>query len=185
MSRHDDGERLRQIGGEQRPNGGTDSEESERAALHHNSIHKHRAGQYALAVIGTLAAFAAIILLALGTAGFVRTTQLAETNRDILQTQIHDRAIARDATCLIFERAYQRSVRQLKNTYAYLVQSRTTEHSTEQTQLLYQFVVAGLPQTEQEARDNLPPFYCRPPDIGSAKPFPKLPSRPALLADLP
>lgn len=44
------------------------------------SIHRHRRGQYLLAAVGALAALAAIVLLALGTTAFVRTTDQVEVN---------------------------------------------------------------------------------------------------------
>ena len=73
-------DRLRHVGGEHRPDHGTIEEEAERARMHHRSIHRHRAGQYALAVVGTLATLTAIILLALGTTAFVRTSEQVKLN---------------------------------------------------------------------------------------------------------
>ncbi len=58
------------------------------------SIHRHRMGQYFLAVVGTLATLCAIILLALGTTAFVRSSEQIKHNTEFRQNQVRVERLA-------------------------------------------------------------------------------------------
>jgi hypothetical protein len=190
-----DADRLPYPSGNPRPDHGTRAVEDANRELHHDTIHRHRIGQYVLAIVGTLAALAAMVLLALGTAGFVRTTQLAqETHKIVVDARAEQRQRI-DQNCYLFETDHLDDVTQLRNTYRFLEAARSSVNTADNTTVLYQFIVAGLPELEKRAHKDNAPDYCDLPGakaeargaavVGRPEPDPVVPDRPKSLRDLP
>jgi hypothetical protein len=80
----------------------------------------------------------------------------------------------RDQACVLFERQHAKDVRQLVQTYDYLVGLTPKQRARG----INPAVIATLPQTEDSARTSTPPRYCFSPGVGLAEPKPRIPSRP-------
>ena len=87
----------------------------------------------------------------------------------------------RDQSCLLFERQHQADVRQLVQTYSYIL--GLTGEALKQS--LNKAVLASVPQVEQKAKTSVPPAYCASTDVGSSEPFPEIPERPRGLLTQP
>lgn len=84
----------------------------------------------------------------------------------------------RDQACLVNEKKQREKVRQLSETYRFLLAQKA---AGEDSSVLYRFIVAALPQQEKNALlDEAAPF-CDEPGIGLPEPDPRIPKRPAAL----
>lgn len=81
-----------------------------------------------------------------------------------------------DQLCVIFERQYATNVRQLAATYAYLKGLSPSELRAPTG--INKAVLIGLPETEAQATNSMPPAFCAPRDVGLPERFPAIPKRP-------
>lgn len=79
----------------------------------------------------------------------------------------------RDDSCEISEREHLTDVKALRQTYKYIDSLKPDEVKD----TLNQFIIANMPQTEQNARIDVAPEYCDEPHIGLPEPDPVLPKK--------
>jgi hypothetical protein len=77
-----------------------------------------------------------------------------------------------DQACLLFEKSHLRDVKQLRQTYKFLEETRGREVE------LRPFILAGLPAQEVEASNDDAPPFCDEPGVGLPEPDPVVPQRP-------
>lgn len=80
----------------------------------------------------------------------------------------------RNQTCKLFERQYRNNVRAVSQTYEYIGQLKPDELKD----TLNVFIIRNLSQTEQTAKDTVPPTYCDAPGVGLSGVNPSIPTRP-------
>lgn len=133
-----------------------------------------------------LLAFIAVAVAAIYSSS--RTFDLARENRAILErTQINQARIQaegierRHQICLGDEREHALNVERLDNTYRYLMELSDAELEAAgraDGDLLNRFVLANLPQTEEQAANDSAPAFCDEANIGLPEPDPVVPQRP-------
>jgi hypothetical protein len=90
----------------------------------------------------------------------------------------------RNQTCVIFERKQKKDVDQLRDTYHYLAQLSPREYAEAKAgrgELLNRAVIANLPKTVADAKEDDAPEFCDAPGVGLPEPDPVLPKRPRRL----
>lgn len=136
-----------------------------------------------------LLAFIAVAVAAIYSSG--RTFDLARENRVILErTQTNQARIEaegierRHQICLGDEREHAVNVERLGNTYRYLAELSDAELEAARRgegDLLNRFVLANLPETEEQAAIDSAPGFCDEANIGLPEPDPVVPRRPERL----
>lgn len=96
------------------------------------------------------------------------------------QQRLNDTRTRVDESCKISERGHLEDVRQLRQTYRYLLQLTPAERQ----QPLNRFIIGQLPRTEREARTDNAPSYCDRAGVGLPEPDPVIPKRPKRLRHL-
>lgn len=81
-----------------------------------------------------------------------------------------------DQLCVGFERQYAANVRQLAATYAYLKGLSPGELRAPSG--INKAVLVGLPETETQATNSMPPAFCAERGVGLPEKFPTIPKRP-------
>lgn len=121
----------------------------------HTSLHRHKAGQYALAVVSVLATFAVVIGIVLGTAGFVRTTQLAEANKATLAAALKEREARSIANAEAVVRGCANDNRQADyNDFLLNELIRSANKSPEPSTVQEQHITEGLRKGIDALREN-------------------------------
>lgn len=82
-----------------------------------------------------------------------------------------------DQTCQIFEGQHLADVRQLRDTYRYLLQLSPVEKRDG----INRYVIGRLPETEKRARTDTAPEFCDDDGVGLPEPDPEVPERPRAL----
>lgn len=131
-------------------------------------------GRYIRHVLSRHLPIIAYLILAGATAySMMRVSEVARTNREIIRTNTINTAQRLDQICTLFETDRKANVKQLTETYKYLVALKPSEKND----TINQFIIRSLPETEANAKDVVPKF-CNSPKVGLPEPNPKVPPRP-------
>lgn len=91
----------------------------------------------------------------------------------LLKDFIDETTERRSQSCDLFEGQHLDDVKELRRTYKYIEALEPEEISS----TLNQFVIRGLPELEDDARNDPAPEYCDDPNIGLPEPDPNLPPK--------
>lgn len=127
-----------------------------------------------VAMIALLAGGMAILIAAAVSVMVITNSVNIEDVRGVQQQTESEAQMRRDQSCVLFERSHLADVNQLSDTYRYLLSLSPQELRNP----LNQFILASLPEVEQQAHVDTAPRYCDAPGVGLPEPDPVVPDRP-------